>query len=211
MDSIEIVYEKLAEHLDKLPDGFPPSKTGAHLRLLRKLFTPEQAKLAVKLTLTQKTAEEIAEKAEKPLPEVEKLLDEMAYNGLIYSKDENDITYYQAVPWVIGIYEFQVNNLTEDLIEALNDYWSTAERSKKGDAPQLRTIPIGQSIEPTLEILPYEQVEKIIEANDTFAVAPCICRKLATKEGSGCDAPIESCLIFGEFAHFYVKTARAHT
>ena len=49
-------------------------------------------------------------------------------------------------------------------------------------------------------------MEKLIEANDTFAVAPCICRTIEQKLGRGCDAPIETCLIFGEFADFYVKT-----
>lgn len=201
------VYHKLTEHLNKLPGGFRKSKTGAHIRLLKKLFTREEAEIALHLTLKQKPAKEIAEKAKLSAPKVEKLLDEMIMKGVIFSTQPKDgATLYQAVPWVIGIYEFQVNNLNEDLMEALNDYWSTTESREKPWEPQLRTIPIGQSIEPTLEILPYEHVEKIIEENETFAVAPCICRRKEQKQGRGCDAPIETCLIFGEFADFYVKT-----
>ncbi len=134
----------------------------------------------------------------------------MAMKGLIYStQPENGTTLYQALPWVIGIYELQVNNLTEKLRAAINEYWSTAEPVEKPSEPQLRTIPIGESIEPTLEILPYEQVEKLVEENETFAVAPCICRTHELKEGRGCNAPIETCLVFGEFADFYVKTGLA--
>ncbi len=205
--SLEEPYHRLAEHLDRLPGGFSPSKTGAHVRLLQKLFTPEEAELAAHLTLKQEDAETIAKKSRLSAPKTEKLLDGMAMKGLIYSvQPENEPTRYQAAPWVIGIYEFQVKNLSEDLVEALKEYWSTAESREKPWKPQLRTIPIGQSIEPTLEVLPYEQVEKLIEANDTFAVAPCICRTIEQKQGRGCDAPIETCLIFGEFADFYVKT-----
>lgn len=203
----EEVYHKLAEHLDKLPGGFAPSKTGAHIRLLKKLFTSEEAELATHLTLKQEDAETIAKRVKLPALKAGKLLDEMAMKGLIFSvQPENEPTRYQAAPWVIGIYEFQVKNLSEDLVEALNEYWGTAESREKPWKPQLRTIPIGQSIEPTLEALPYEQVEKLVEANDTFAVAPCICRTIEQKQGRGCDAPIETCLVFGEFADFYVKT-----
>ncbi|HUV54908.1 MAG TPA: 4Fe-4S binding protein [Candidatus Krumholzibacteriaceae bacterium] len=208
--SLEEPYHRLAEHLDRLPGGFSPSKTGAHIRLLKKLFTPEEAELATHLTLKQEDAKTIAKKARLSAPKTEKLLDEMAMKGLIFSvQPPKGPALYQAAPWVIGIYEFQVNNLNEGLLEALNDYWDTNEpRDGSWKLNQLRTIPIGQSIEPTLEMLPYEQVEELVEANDTFAVAPCICRTKERKQGRGCDAPIETCLVFGEFADFYVKTGR---
>lgn len=205
----ESVYHSLAEHLDQLPGGFAPSETGAHISLLKRLFTPEEAELATYLTLEQEEAGTIAERAHLPLPRAEKLLDEMVSKGLIFSvQRESGPTLYQAVPWVIGIYEFQVNNLNEGLLQALNDYWSTRVSREGSLTPQLRTIPIGQSIEATLEVLPYEQVEALVEANDRFAVAPCICRTKEKKLGRGCDAPIESCLIFGDFADFYVNTGR---
>ena len=202
----EEIYEALTEHLDKLPGGFPPSKTGAHIRLLRHLFTEKEAKLATKLTIIPKTSQEIAKKVNLPETQTENLLEEMTMKGLIYTTEtEEGITLYQAAPWVIGIYEFQVKNLTEDLRDLLNEYWSTREPSEKRFETQLRTIPVNESIEPTLEILPYEQVNKLVDQNDVFAVAPCICRLHAKKEGGGCDAPIETCLIFGEFADYYVK------
>ena len=39
----EVVYRRLAEHLDTLPDGYPPSSTDADLRVLARLFTPAEA------------------------------------------------------------------------------------------------------------------------------------------------------------------------
>ena len=39
-------YKSLAERLDALPNGFPPTADGAELRLLVYLYTPEQAALA---------------------------------------------------------------------------------------------------------------------------------------------------------------------
>ena len=77
--------------------------------------------------------------------------------------------------------------------------------------PLMRTIPIGESIEPHLEILPYEQVDKLLNANDRSAVAPCICRRSASMMGGSCDAPEESCLIFGDWADYYVQDGRGRS
>ena len=208
------IYRKLAEHLDRLPGGFAPSETGADLRLLRRLFTPEEAGLATHLTLEREEASAIAARAGLALAEAERRLDEMARKGLIFAVGpEEGPALYQAVPWVVGIYEFQVNNLNEALLEALGDYWSTAKRVKP-QAPitsQMRTIPVGRSIEPRLDVLPYERVEALVSAHETFAVAPCICRRHDKLEGRGCDAPEESCLVFGEFAQYYVRTGRGRS
>jgi electron transport complex protein RnfB len=76
---------------------------------------------------------------------------------------------------------------------------------------QMRTIPVGESIEPHLEALPYEQVDELVKAHDRFAVAPCICRRHASMTGGGCDAPEESCLIFGEWADYYVRDGRGRS
>ncbi len=203
----ESVYQKLADHLDKLPGGFAPSHTGAELRLLRRLFTPEEAELAVHLTLDREEARSIADRAALPPVETEQRLAEMARKGLIYSvHPEDGSPLYLAAPFVIGIYEFQVNNLSEDLLRDLDDYWSTQKKAKPvRTIRQMRTIPIDQSIEPHLEAFPYNRVRELISAQNRFAVAPCICRLHAKMEGNGCDAIEEACLIFGDWADYYVR------
>jgi len=79
------IYRKLAEHLDRLPDGFPPSETGAELRLLEQLFTPQEAELATHLTLEREEAQAIARRAGLAPQEAKKQLDEMARKGLIFA------------------------------------------------------------------------------------------------------------------------------
>jgi NAD-dependent dihydropyrimidine dehydrogenase PreA subunit len=209
----EKTYRKLAEHLDQLPGGFAPSDTGAELRLLQRLFTLEEAKLATHLTIEREEAQIIADRAGLPLAETGQRLDEMSKKGLIFStQPEDGPSLYQAVPFVVGIYEFQVNNLSEGLLQDLSDYWSTMRsRSRPQTIPQMRTIPVGESIEPHLEALPYEQVNELVMAHDRFAVAPCICRRRASMTGDGCDAPEESCLMFDEWADYYVRDGRGRS
>jgi NAD-dependent dihydropyrimidine dehydrogenase PreA subunit len=75
----------------------------------------------------------------------------------------------------------------------------------------MRTIPVGESIEPHLEALPYELVHDLVKSHDRFAVAPCICRRHASMKGGGCDAPEESCLMFDEWADYYVRDGRGRS
>jgi len=206
----EEIYQKLASHLDSLPDGFPPSQTGADLRLLEKLFRPEEAELAVHLTLDRESADVIAARAGLRPDTAEQRLAEMAKKGLIFSHvSEDGACFYQAIPVVVGIYEMQVNNLSPDLLDALHDYWGTAEeRARPETIRQMRTIPIQESIESHLQALTYEQVNELVQAHSRFAVAPCICRRHVKLRGGGCAAPEESCLIFGDWADFYARTGR---
>ena len=203
-------YQKLAEHLDQLPGGFAPSETGAEIRLLQRLFTPEQAELATYLTLEREDAQTIANRVGLSVEETEERLTEMSKDGLIFSiQPENGANLYQAAPWVVGIYEFQVNNLNDDLLQGIEEYWSTAKsRSRPKTISQMRTIPVGESIDPHLEALPYEQVYELVKSHERFAVAPCICRRHARMRGGGCDAPEESCLMFDEWADYYVRDGR---
>lgn len=204
-------YGKLARHLDSLPGGFPASETGVELRLLKRLFTPEEAELAVYLTLEQEEASAIADRAGIEPTEVAERLSRMARKGLIFSiENEGQLTLYQATPWIVGIYEFQVNRLDEDFAKDFNEH--TAIRIKdprlKKVIPQVRTIPVGRSIQHDLEILPYEKVEDLVKAQQSFAVAPCICRRKADILGNGCEAPRESCLMFGKWADYYVRNGQ---
>lgn len=203
-------YKRLADHLDKLPGGFPSSNTGAELRLLKRLFTPEEAELSVHLTLEREQASTIANRAGISIEEAEQRLKVMAGKGLIFSIEvEGSPTLYHAVPWVVGIFEFQVNKLNKEFVEDLIEYRKTMPKDYQPQPIlQVRTIPVGRSIEGNLQVLPYERAEELVKAQEKYAVAPCICRQRAKLMGSGCEAPEESCLMFGEWADYYVRNGQ---
>src|SRR5512137_538472 len=76
-------YRQLADRLNALPNGFPPTADGAELRLLAKLYTPEEAALAAKLRLTRETPQQIAERLGGNPAALRKQLKSMASRGLI--------------------------------------------------------------------------------------------------------------------------------
>lgn len=201
------VYRKLAQHLDNLPGGFPPTKSGVELRILRRLFTSEEAALALHLTLIPEESRVIARRAKFTPSEATRRLQEMAIKGLVYRiESEGRPSRYQASQYVIGIWEFHVNDLDVELIRDMNEYFPTlfdVQIWKK--TPQLRTIPVGKSISTELKVLPYEEVERLVRGQTKFAVAPCICRRKHKMVGKSCDRPEETCLVFGTAADYYER------
>ena len=79
------IYQKLAEHLDRLPAGYPSTSSGVEIRILRRLFSPEEAEIALHLTLIAEEPRVIAYRAGIQVNEASKRLDEMDRKGLIFS------------------------------------------------------------------------------------------------------------------------------
>ena len=53
------LYLKLRKHLDDLPGGYPATETGVELRILKRMFTPEEAELAATMRITPESPADI--------------------------------------------------------------------------------------------------------------------------------------------------------
>jgi len=192
-------YLKLANYLDLLPAGLPRTESGVELRILRQLFTPEEAELAVHLTLIAEEPKVIAYRAGMRVNEVRRKLEEMDLKGLIYSvRGKNQKLRYSIQQYIIGFWEGQVNRLTPQLVKDFEEYLPYfIDLDLWQKVPQLRIIPIEESISISTKILPYEHVRQLINKHSNFAVVNCICRQEQKILGKGCDKPEETCLSFG--------------
>lgn len=193
------VYERLADYLDQLPAGFPRTEGGAEIRILRQLFFPEEASLAMHVSLIAEEPRVIAYRAGISLDKAEHLLHEMDCKGLIFSIKEKDKPLrYRMQQFIVGFWEQQVYSLTPELVRDFEEYlpeFVNLDTWQK--VPQLRVIPVNKSISVEDTILPYEQVFELINAYSEFTVCDCICRKEQRILGKGCNKPLESCLNFG--------------
>ena len=200
------VYSELARYLDDLPGGFPATESGVELRILRRLFTPEEAELALRLGPIPTEPARIAKRLRLPKAEAARRLEDMALKGLIYRMPSKDgPSKYLAWQFVIGIWEFHVNSLDQGLIRDMEEYIPRlldVETWKK--VPQLRTIPVGQSIPVEHAAMPYEVAEQLVRSQSRILVAPCICRRERKMVGEGCRRPKEACLVFGRAADYYL-------
>jgi electron transport complex protein RnfB len=201
------VYQELAHHLDDLPGGFPSTESGVELRILRRLFTPEEAELALHLTLLPEEPRVVARRAQLTTEEATRRLDEMASKGLVLEvESKSGQMTYMASQYVVGIWEYQVNRLSPELVQDMEAYLPILINFDEWQkTPQLRTIPVAESIDAQLEVTSYEQAEELVRAATKIVVAPCICRRERSLVNKGCDKPLESCLSFGMGADYYER------
>ena len=201
------VYQRLAEHLDNLPGGFPETDSGLELKILKRLFSPEEAEIALSLSMKPEPVPDIAERLNMDEPAMAQSLENMSKKGLIFSMNKHDEDLYMAAQFVVGIWEYHVNDLDEELIKDVNEYLPHLfkHRWMKQKTKQLRVIPISKSISAEMRVMAYEEADKIIQEQSKIVVAPCICRKEHNMMGKGCDKPSEACLIFGSGAYYYEK------
>ena len=206
------VYEKLRERLDMFPQGFPKTQSGVELEILENLFTQEEADIALSLKPYPEPVAVIAERTNRDRYELGRTLYDMSKKGLILRfKESEEIIYYFLAPWVVGIWEFQLNRLNKENIPLYDKYHQEGivATAKDRSVGGFRVIPVEQGIKDDREIQPYEQVSEIIEANSKFAVADCICRKESEIMGDKCDKLSEACMTFGFAADYYIENGMA--
>jgi Na+-translocating ferredoxin:NAD+ oxidoreductase subunit B len=191
------VFKRLADKLDALPQGFPPTDSGVELKILRKIYSPEDAEMALNVNPIPETAETIAQRLNRPVEDVRNTLDDMAHKGQIGCLKYSGKQSYMLSPFVPGIYEFQVYRMDKELTGLFEEYFPFLIKSTGGYGPGiLRTVPINAQIEDSAKIEPYENVRKIIEKAKSFKVLDCTCRKERAIEGHACDHTLENCLGF---------------
>ena len=192
-------YKELAHRLDELPNGFPPTPDGAELRLLAKLFTPEEAALAAKLRLTPETAAEYAERIDGDVRVLRRTLRNMAKKGLITVAKTDRGLEYSIMPFAVGIWEMQAPTIDEELAYLFEDYFQQAFSIGLVIRPQFhRVLPVGDAVSMDLEIAPYESAAAMVSRAKAWAVTDCLCRKQQALIGKGCDHPLEVCMSFSD-------------
>lgn len=202
------VYEKLRERLDMFPQGFPKTKSGVELEILESLFSAEEARIALTLRPFPEPVSTISERMNADEKEMGEILYDMSRRGLILRyKESEEIIYYFLAPWMIGIWEFQLNRLTPDNVKLYEKYFEEGmvPLNKTKKVGGFRVIPVQREIQDNIEIQPYEKVSEVIDSQTRFALADCICRKEARIMGEGCDKLLEACLSFGPAADYYIE------
>lgn len=190
-----ISYKQLAERLNSLPNGFPATGDGRELMLLAKIFTPEEAELASQLTSAWESVEEIAARTGRDAADLRKQLKQMARGGLIEVGRKDGALAFMLMPFVVGIYEMQVNRMDAELARLFEDYFQSAFGEMLAVKPQFhRVIPVKETIRNTMEVHPFESAVEIVDAMQSWGVLDCICRKQKALLGQACEHPIDVCM-----------------
>lgn len=183
------VFERLARKLDEFVEGYPATDSGVEIKILQRIFTPEQAEMALNLTPLPETAGQIAARLEKPLEDVKALLETMLNKGLIGGKALAEQQGYKLEPFLVGIFEHYTFINTDKLFaELYEEYLPVLSRALGGHQPRFgRVLPVLEHIEPGTEIHLYDDVRKMFESGLVFfQVLECVCRKTRALTGHPC-------------------------
>jgi electron transport complex protein RnfB len=200
MNTENDLYKRLAERLDTLPNGFPPTEDGAELRLLARLFTPEEANLASQLRIILESSTQITKRLGLEYDVTRSLLKGMARKGLIRAGKIDDGLGYGLLPFVVGIYENQTgSSLDAELARLFEDYYVRSFTRVLAVQPAFhRVIPVGESIKMDMQVAPFESAVGIIEQAQSWGVLDCICRKQTALVGKPCKHPVDVCMAMSD-------------
>lgn len=191
------IYERLAAKLDEYPQGFPRTESGVELRILEKIFAPEDAALALRLPPIPETAAAVAHRLGWPAEELRRRLNAMMERGQILAFRVRGETAYALAPFVVGIYEFQLPRMDAELARLVEEYSPHLVRTVGGLPPALaRVVPVNVRIDAKASILPYEDVRGMLAESRSFRLMECICRTERAKLGKPCSHPLETCMAF---------------
>ncbi len=207
------VYRRLQQHLDTWPVGFPSTEEGWELDILEEIYTPEEAEFVLKLPYITNTPLNYL-----PLKEIyslvkilginqdqtKKMLETLSKKGILrYYKDpKTGKEFYRNLPFNEYGNGFIIRKKpTKKFLEAWEQYGKIWIKSYMGfGVPQYRTIPINTAISYDNEIIPYDDIYKLIDMiGPPYAVAWCPCSLAKQQMGEICKHKLrERCLIFNQ-------------
>jgi ferredoxin len=200
------IYRQLQERLDMYSVGFPATESGIEITILKRMFSEKDATLFLSLTPKLEPPNVIADRLGQNEAETAVHLEDMAGRGLLFRLKKGDSCKYGAIPFVHGLFEFQVKRLEKDFAELVNAYFDNDfyQAMAKSADNFLRTVPIQQSIDLTQNVAAYEDACELIRNQSVIVVTDCICRKLRKSVNTGCDKLMEACFMFGSMAQYYL-------
>lgn len=202
----EDIFRQLQQRLDLYSMGFPPTDSGIEIKILKYLFDERDAVMFLALSPMLETPGAVAERIGQPLEKTAEHLHGMAEKGLLFRiKKENEVK-YGAIPFVHGLFEFQVKTLKPDLAGMVGEYFDEAFDTAMQKSAQhfLRVVPVNKSVDLTHNVASYEDAVAILNSKDQIVVADCICRKRTMVMDQGCGKHLEACFMFGSMGQYYL-------
>jgi electron transport complex protein RnfB len=185
------VFRRLQRALDELPIRYPATTSGVEIRILRRLFTRDEAEVALALSAVPETVDKIQRRLPGRTTEaLTRLLDGMLARGVIFgSVPPGAPGRYSRAPLVIGMYEGQVDRLTKELQQDFEQYSREgfARSLLAGKTRQMRTIPVNATFVPDRRVGQYDDARRLIEGGaGPWATRNCVCRQGQDLLGEPC-------------------------
>lgn len=176
--------------------------------------TPEEAALLTGIPFSAANLEELAETKQVDPVDLNRCLDALSKKGLVYRTvkgesirykvNDSFFIYYRSAFWA-----GRSDERTKAMAPLVNQYYYHGffDQYDLTHLKGLRVLPIQEAIEDTRQILPYEEVVKVLDSVEYFTVSTCPCRhrKNIDPDSPNCKYPTETCLHFDRLGHYIVE------
>lgn len=211
---MEDVYERLRQKLDKMTKGYPKTEAGYEMAFLKKVFTKEDAEIFIKFKRGLQTPEQAARDLGMSVGDTIEKLESMSNRGLMYWERDGHEKKYRIVPFIHGIWEFNVHHIDQKDAINMGQYYAQAYGKVLMDyhIPIARIVPIRADTVKDGKLLPDDDIEAIIKKQKLIVASDCACRKVATfsKRHCPCTDEMNVCIAFGQMAEYLLETSIAN-
>jgi ferredoxin len=211
-------YRLLQQRLDRNVTGAPESP--AFMKILRLLWSPEEAQLARRLPITPKPLDVLSRKLDMPEDQLSDKLTEMARRGVVFDLEVKGKRYFALPPVVIGFFEYTFMRARDDmpmaeLAHLFDEYMYSDDRFARAvfqgktqvgrSLVREEALPQGDHI----EVLDWERASHIVQSASAVSVGICQCRHKASHLGKVCEKPQRACLTFNYAAESMARCGHA--
>jgi NAD-dependent dihydropyrimidine dehydrogenase PreA subunit len=210
--SDEKPYSRFIEHMRGWVLGLPETKVLRPLLELR--LTADEAGFLADLPFLPHTIEQLAEKFQMEAAELMKRLDPLAERGVVFRHESKNTIRYALNDSMFTLYRSPFwagtsDEETQELAALSNEYFYKEYGYEFGayQTMGLRALPVEKTIADTRQVLPYEDLRQVLEAEDYFCTSHCPCRqrKNLDPDAPSCRHETFNCLHFGRLARYMVK------
>lgn len=200
----EDIYIKLRDKIDTYSVGLRPTDSGKELKILRQLFTEEEALIYLGMTRSLESSSTIASRLNMDAGVVGAHLDNMTEKGLTFPKTKDGVRYYAAAPFMHGFFEHQVFRKKKDpeIAPLFEDYITGGFVPKTSS---MRSVPVMAEIDTKDLVLPYDDVKQVIQSKDRIGLFKCACHYQMSQVGPECKRPDEVCIAFDFYAEYVIE------
>jgi ferredoxin len=195
------LYQQLAEAVGAGDSSIIPE--------IFKMLADENEAKVVLAAAPAATVDEIGEKTGIPPGDVEKMMDPLFKKGLIFKSKKEGQTRYYRVRRLLQFHDAAI--LAEGMPKEFYDLWKKYHEKEfkkhhkriEESLPKsaVRVIPVNLTVEPDIQIAPFEDIKQIVKNADNLAVTKCTCRVI---DGS-CGKPVDVCIQVNRAADYAIE------
>jgi ferredoxin len=208
----DAIYRKFIEWLGKTWWGLPESDQ--LLPLIKARYTLEEAEFLTGFPFSGRSLEEVADQKSTAPDQLRPYLDNLAKKGILFRRASDNTVRYSLNDSFFVFFRsaFWPGRDDEDhqkMAHHANKYFfdGVYDQYLSVHAKGLRALPINKTIEDTRQILPYEDVVKVLDNFEYFSVSTCPCRhrKMLDDDSHTCKKPTGNCLHFDTLGRYCVE------